>query len=169
MYANDEEDSEHVEEANDSEEDVQAWCLLEESEDDEQWQEVVSKREKQKMKTANQASLLSVESSHNSKTKEIIEVKHRWVNVGVTLDSRAAGHVMPDTVFPRVKLERKTSPKKFVAANGEQIRDVGEKKIPFNTNEGIEKCITLRSKSVVKPRISMHKVVRAGNVRCRAG
>ena len=122
---------------------------------------------KQKMKTANQASLLSVGSSHNSKTKEIIEVKHRWVNVRVTMDS--AGHVMPDTVFPRVKLERKTSPKKFVAANGEQIRDLGEKKIPFKTNEGIQKCITLRSASVVKPLISMHKVVRAENVRCRAG
>ena len=32
LYATDEEDSEHVEEANDSEEDLQAWCLLEESE-----------------------------------------------------------------------------------------------------------------------------------------
>ena len=52
----------------------------------------------------------------------------------------------------------------FVAANGEQIRDLGEKKIPFKTNEGIQRCIAFKSASVVKPPISMQKVVRAGNV-----
>ena len=34
-----------------------------------------------------------------------------------------------------VKLERKTTPKKFVAANGERIKDLGEKTIPFKTND----------------------------------
>ena len=38
------------------EDDLQAWCLLEESES-EQWQEVISKRSKQRAKRANQASL----------------------------------------------------------------------------------------------------------------
>ena len=51
-----------------------------------------------------------------------------------------------------------------MAANGEQIRDLGEKKIPFKTNEGIQWTITFRSASVVKPLISMQKVVQAGNV-----
>ena len=60
-------------------------------------------------------------------------------------------------MFPRVKLVRKTSPKRFVAANGEQIRD-------FKTNERIQRCITLTSASVVKPFISMRKIVRAGNI-----
>ena len=68
---------------------------------------------------------------------------------------------MPETMFLRLKLERRTSPKKFVAANGEQIKDLGEKNIPFKTNEGI---ITFRSANVVKPFISMQKVVRAGNI-----
>ena len=80
------------------------------------------------------------------------------------MDSGAAFHVMLETMFPHVKLERKTSPKKFVAANGEQIKDLGEKSIPFKTNEGIQRCITLRSANVVKPIISMQKVVRAGNI-----
>ena len=80
------------------------------------------------------------------------------------MDTGAAGHVMPETMFPRVKLERRTSPKKFVAANGEQIKDLGEKNIPFKTNEGIQRCITFRSASVVKHLISMQKVVRAGNI-----
>ena len=100
---------------------------MEESES-EQWQEVISRRNKQRVKRANQASLLSVESSKNLDSKKVVEMKDKWVKVRVTMDSGAAGHVMPETMFPHVKLERKTSPKKFVAANGEQIKDLGEKK-----------------------------------------
>ena len=163
LYAIDEDDSENVEESAEDEDDLQAWCLLEESEN-EQWQEVISRRNKQRVKRANQASLLSVESSQSLSPKKIVEVRDKWVKVRVTMDSGAAGHVMPETMFPRVKLERRTSPKKFVAANGEQIKDLGEKNIPFKTNEGIQRCITFRSANVVKPLISMQKVVRAGNI-----
>ena len=102
--------------------------------------------------------------SHNSSPKKIVEVTDRWVKVRVTMDSGAAGHVMLEATFPRVKLERKASPKKFVAANGEQIRDLGEKNMPFKTNEGIQRCMTFRSASVVKPIISMLNVVRGGNI-----
>ena len=135
---------------------------MEESES-EQWQEVISRRSKQGAKKGNQASLLSVESSHNLSLEKILEVKDKWVKVRVTMDSGAAGHVMPETMFPHVKLERKTSPKKFVAANGERIKDLGEKSIPFKTNEGVQRCITFRSANVVKPLIPMQKVVRVGN------
>ena len=47
------------------------------------------------------------------------------------MDSGGAGHVMPETMFPRVKLQRKTSPNTFVAANGGQIKGLREKKIPL--------------------------------------
>ena len=83
--------------------------------------------------------------------KKVVEVRDKWAKVKVTMDSGAAGHVMPETMFPQVKLERKTSPKKFVAANGEKIKDLGEKSIPFKTNQGIQRCITFRSANVVKP------------------
>ena len=59
-----------------------------------------------------------------------IEVKDRWMKVSVspwTLELR--GMSCLDGMFPRVKLERKTSPKRLVAANGEQNRDLGEKTI----------------------------------------
>ena len=120
-----------------------AWCLLEESEN-EQWQEVISRRNKQRVKRANQASLLSVESGQSVNPKKVVEVRDKWAKVRATMDSGAAGHVMPETMFPQVKIERKTSPKKFVAANGEQIKDLGEKSIPFKTNEGIQRCITFQ-------------------------
>ena len=49
----------------DNEEVLQLWCSLEESEN-EQWQEVISRRDKQKVKKASPTSLLSVENSHYS-------------------------------------------------------------------------------------------------------
>ena len=98
-------------------------------------------------------------------SKEVVEMKDKWVKVRVTKDSGAAGHVMPETMFPHVKLERKTSPKKFVAENGEQIKDLGEKNIPFKTNEGIQRCITFRSAECCQTsHFNAKKVVRAGNV-----
>ena len=163
LYAVDEDENENIEESVEDEDDLQAWCLLEDSQS-EQWQEVINRKSKQRVKRANQSSLLSVENSQNLSSKKVVETKDRWVKVRVTMDTGAAGHVIPEAMFPNVKLERKTQPKKFVAANGDQIRGLGEKNIPFRTNEGIQRCITFRSANVVKPLISMQKVVRAGNV-----
>ena len=58
------------------------------------------------------------------------------MKVKVTMDSGAAGRVMLETLFPHTKLERNAVPKKFAAANGEPIKDVGEKKIPFKPIKG---------------------------------
>ena len=137
---------------------------MEESEN-EQWQEVISRRNKQRVKRANQASLLSVESSHSLRSKKFVEVKDKWVKVRVTMDSGAAGHVMPETTFPHVKLERRTSPKKFVAANGEQIKDLGEKSIPLKTNEGASSEVhNIQESECCETLISMQNVVPSGNI-----
>ena len=52
----------------------------------------------------------------------------------------------------------------YVAANGERIKDLGEKTIPFKSAEGVRRCINFRSANVVKPLVSMRKAVQAGNV-----
>ena len=115
LYAVDEDENVNVEESVEEEDDLQAWCLLEESES-EQWREVIHRKIKQKAKKANQSSLLSVENSQSVGSKKVVETKDKWVKVRVTMDTGAAGHVMPEAMFPNVKLERKTQPKKFVAA-----------------------------------------------------
>ena len=92
---------------------------------------MISKRNQQKAKKTDKVSLLSVESSQTLKRKKVVEMKDTWVKVRATMDSGAAGHAMPETMFPHVKLERRTWPKKFVAANGDQIKDLGEKSIPL--------------------------------------
>ena len=88
MCAVDEDDGENAEESTKNEEDLQAWCLLEESEN-EQRQEVISQQNKRRVKKDSQASLLSMENSHNSNPKKIVEVKHKWMKVRVTMDSEA--------------------------------------------------------------------------------
>ena len=70
-----------------------------------------------------------------------------------TVDSGAAALFMPEGMFPRAKFERDATPKKFVAANGEQIRDLEQKTIPFKTRS-VTGCMNFRSASVVRPLIS---------------
>ena len=96
--------------------------------------------------------------------RKVIEVKDNWVNIRATMGTGAAEHVMPAEMFPRVKLDRTSTTKKFVAAEGENIEDLGEKSRPFKSVEGVHRCTKNRSASVVKLLISMRKVVHAGNV-----
>ena len=80
------------------------------------------------------------------------------------MNTGAAGHVMTAEMFLRVNLHRTSTTRKFVAANGEKTKDLGEKASPFKSVEGVHRCMQFRSASVVKPLISMRKVVQAGNV-----
>ena len=79
-----------------------------------------------------------------------IDVKDNWVNMRATMDTGAAGHVMPAEMFPRAKLDRTNAAKKFSAANGERIKDLGKKTIPFKSVEGVHGCITCMRANVVK-------------------
>ena len=86
-----------------------------------------------KLKKFAHESLLSVENSSCASPWKDIEVKDNWVNIRATMDTGAAGHVMPAEMFPRVKLDRTSTTKKFVAANGDRINTMGEKTIPFKS------------------------------------
>ena len=141
------------EEVHEDENELHAWCLLEESEN-EQWQEVTSKKSKlnkKKKKKLGHESLLSVENNSGVPSRKVIEVKDNWVNNRATLDTGAVGHVMPPEMFPRVKLDRTSLTKKFGAANGERTKDLGEKTIPFKSVEGVHRFTQFRSANVVKP------------------
>ena len=67
---------------------LHAWCLLEESEN-EQWQEVTSKKSKlkKKKKRLDHESLLSVENNSGVPPRKVIEVKDNWVNIRATMDT----------------------------------------------------------------------------------
>ena len=128
LCAIDEDESETIEERVDNDEELQAWRVLEESEN-EQLQEVISRRDKQILKKAGHSSPLSVENSHNSTPKKIKEVIDRWVKSQRHHGLWCCRHVMLGGMFLRVKLERKSAPKKSVVASGERIRDLGSHSI----------------------------------------
>ena len=150
MNAADEDKGDISEEVHEDEDELHAWCSLEESEN-EQCQEVMSKRSKAKLKKLAHGSLRSVKNSSCASPKKAVEVKDNWANIRATMDTGAAGHVMPAEMFPRVKLDSTSATKKFVTANGERIKDLGEKTIPFKSAEGVHRCRKCRSASVVQP------------------
>ena len=73
--------------------------------------------------------------THRSWVLIIVEVNDKWTKIKVTMCSGSAFRAMPEEMFPGVKVRRNNAPKRFVAANGEHIRDMGEKPIPLKTNE----------------------------------
>ena len=96
--------------------------------------------------------------------KKVFKSKTKWTNDRATMDRGAAGRVMPAELFPRVQLNCSSTTKKIVMTNGEMNKDLGEKAIPFKSVEGVHRCMKFRSANVVKPLISLRKVVQAGNV-----
>ena len=145
---------------------IAAWCrkgvnknytlltkmTVKESEN-EQWQEVISKAEQEKGEEGQ--STVTVEHGEQSQFKSE-EDCGRERQVGKSQSHHGFWSCRPRDAR-NDEVERKTTPKKFVAADGEQIKDLGEKPIPNKTNEGIPRCITFRSANVVKPFISMQK------------
>ena len=80
------------------------------------------------------------------------------------MDTGAAGHVTRQKMFPRVKLDRTSATKKFVAADGERTQDLGEKTILFNS---IERCAQVQKNQECKRYEAFdlsEKVVQDGNV-----
>ena len=76
----------------------------------------------------------------------MVEVRDKWVKVRVTMDSGAAGHVMPETMFPRVvSMSAKRHQRSLWPHMESKSKNVVEKTIPFKTNDGIQRCITFRS------------------------
>ena len=86
-----------------------------------------------KLKKFAHESLLSGENNSCASSRKVIEVKDNWVNIRATMDTGVAVHVTSAEMFPRVKLDRTNTTEKFVAADGEGIKDLGEKTIPFKS------------------------------------
>ena len=102
------------EEVHEDDDELHAWCLLEESES-EQWQEVTSKKSELKKKLDYEL-LLSVENNSGVLPREVIEVKDNWVNIRATRDTGAAGDVMSAEMFPRVTLDRTSTTKEVLCS-----------------------------------------------------
>ena len=116
--------------------------MLEESEN-EQWQEVINKKSKLELKKLAHESLLSFEI--NSCQGKSLKSK----TVGQTSEPQwtqeLQGMSCRQKMFPPVKLGRTSTTKRLIAANGEGIKDLGEKTIPFKSVEGVlHRCVKIQ-------------------------
>ena len=115
----------------------------------EQWKEVISKQSRKNMTTTAHTSLLSVVKPAQIRIpRKSLMSRAVGIRIRVTMDTGAAGHVVLET------LKHNGEPKSFVAANGERIRDLGEKTLLFKTSAGNRRNIKCGSANVVKPSYS---------------
>ena len=94
---------------------------------------------------------------------KVIETKGKWTRITCTMDSGAADHVIPANMMPNVKPKKTGKERKFVTAGGDRIKDEGVKRLKFTTCEKIDRVIDFRAAKVMKPFISVAKVIKAGN------
>ena len=90
-----------------------------------------------------------------------------WRKVVTTFDSGSADHVCPEEEFPSVKMEPSQGSKKgrkYVAANGHKVPNMGQKKMPMITEDGKQLMITWQVTKVVKPLLSVSKLTENGNM-----
>ena len=107
-------------EVHEDDDELHAWCLLEEG-DNEQWQEVTSKKSKlKKKKKLDHESLLSVKNISGVPPRKVIEVKNNWVNIRAHNGHRScrARHASRDV--PESQTGSYEHNKEVVAANGEK-------------------------------------------------
>ena len=95
-----------------------------------------------------------MEASSSAPGKKVVVGKGNWVNVRATMDTGVAGHVMPAGMCLHLKLTCSSMEKKFVAANGEKIQDLGEK-ILSQVHKECKRCEAF---------VLDEKIVQAGNV-----
>jgi len=81
-----------------------------------------------------------------------------WKKVVATVDSGSADHVAPEGEFSNIKMEPSEGSRKgrkYVAANGHKVPNLGQKKVPLLTDDGKQLVITWQVTKVVKPLLSV--------------
>ena len=114
------------------EDELHAWCLLEESWN-ERWQKVTRKKSKLEWNKLDHESLLGVENNSGALLRKIIEVNDNWVSIRATLACHA-GRDVPERKSWTVRTQQ---------------RDSLQQTIPIKSVEGAHRC--RRNASAAKP------------------
>ena len=88
-----------------------------------------------------------------------------WENIEAAVDSAAVDCVMPWQMLPHIRTvpsERSKAGRHYVAANNQEIRNRGQRKVRFTTDEGQTKSIGFQSAEVSRTLISVDKLNDAG-------
>ena len=101
------------------------------------------------------------------KGKDKVAENRRYEMVTVTADSGAADHVAPIGTANHLEVRETTASRqgvKYVAANGQRISNLGQRKIQGVTDEGTPLGMTWQVADVKKPLASVGRMCDAGNV-----
>ena len=80
---------------------------------------------------------------------------------GAAIDSAAVDNVMPSRMLghiPRRPSARSKAGRHYVAANDQEIRNLGERKVQFQTDDGLTKSIMFQDAEVGRCLISADKL-----------
>ena len=91
--------------------------------------------------------------------------KAKWERLEAAVDSAAVDCVIPEEAVPFIKSEpspRSKAGRRYVAANNQEIRNLGQRKIAFKTYDGKWKSILFQTATVGRPLISVGKLNEAG-------
>jgi hypothetical protein len=89
-----------------------------------------------------------------------------WRRVTATVDSASADHVSPEEEFKGFKMEPSEGSKQgkgYVAANGQKVPNLGQKRTEVMTDDGKKLSVTWQITKVTKPLLSVDRLVEGGN------
>jgi hypothetical protein len=91
---------------------------------------------------------------------------HKWMKVTTIIDSGAVEHVLPEAWVPAIHMEASPGSragKRYLSATGQEIPNMGQKKLTVKTKEGQMRGIVFQVAPVRKPLVSVAKMCEAGN------
>jgi len=147
--------------------------LVDSSDDEEEPFVMVTRKKGKKIQLQNRFELLEVGSlTLEPEEPQVMSVEQQqpkggWKKVTVTVDSGSADHVAPEAEFPSFQLEESEGSKKgrrYVAANGQRVPNLGQRKVEMATEDGRGLHVVWQVTKVVKPLLSVSKLTSNGNV-----
>ena len=96
-------------------------------------------------------------------------VEKQNANGRITVDSGAAESVWPEDLMPEVQTRPSVGSQTgvtYIAANGNKMPNLGEKKVHFKTKDGLNSSITFQVTKVKKPLAAVSKITEKGNWVC---
>ena len=96
-------------------------------------------------------------------------VEKQWTGGKITVDSGAAESVWPAGFMPEIQIKPSVGSQTgviYIAANGNRMPNLGEKKVHFKTKDGLNSSITFQVTKVKKPLAAVSKITEKGNWVC---
>ena len=96
-------------------------------------------------------------------------VEKQWTGGKIIVDSGAAESVWPEGLMPVIQTKPSVGSQTgvtYIAANGNRMPNLGEKKVHFKSKDGLNSSNTFQVTKVKKPLAAVSKITEKGNWVC---